>query len=489
MNATLEDRLAEVIKTGDAAAAEIESAPPTAEGQKFVAEWRAQREQFVAPLAASRGRVARMAARAGRPTLLPGRTSMNAARLVSTTQSRAAVPGTPLSTREALAEVVSDTLRSIRSDRAGRDVYCARATWEYPDDRTLGTDPEENTRKIGDVCGLPAIAASGGSCLPVNVDYSVPTWATPARPLRDALPAFQADRGGLRFVTPPDITGLAGATSIWTEATDAAPGGATKPVIVVACGTEQLVYVDAVPTRLQFGNMESRFAPEQIAANTDLAMSSAARIAEGNLLNKIIAASTAVSAAQYLGATRDLLASIDLVAAGYRYRHRIPRSVGLTFVAPDWVHDLLRADIAREQAHDSNGRDPLAVTNAQIDSWLTARQITPIWTLDGIAGATREGVTYPNQSLGTQAAGAVNVWPTKLSWSLFVEGTFQFLDGGRLDLGVVRDSTLDATNDYETFVETFEGVADRGVEALQVVSTIVPNGASGALVSESGYAE
>jgi len=29
-----------------------------------------------------------------------------------------------------------------------------------------------------------------------------------------------------------------------------------------------------------------------------------------------------------------------------------------------------------------------------------------------------------------------------------VTGTFQFLDGGRLDLGVVRDSTLDATNDY-----------------------------------------
>lgn len=27
----------------------------------------------------------------------------------------------------------------------------------------------------------------------------------------------------------------------------------------------------------------------------------------------------------------------------------------------------------------------------------------------------------------------------------------QYLDGGRLDLGVVRDLTLDATNDYETF--------------------------------------
>ncbi len=40
-----------------------------------------------------------------------------------------------------------------------------------------------------------------------------------------------------------------------------------------------------------------------------------------------------------------------------------------------------------------------------------------------------------------------------LCWLLYPEGTFQFLDGGRLDLGVCRDSTLDATNDYESFVE------------------------------------
>lgn len=57
-----------------------------------------------------------------------------------------------------------------------------------------------------------------------------------------------------------------------------------------------------------------------------------------------------------------------------------------------------------------------------------------------------------------------------VGWLLYPEGTYQFLDGGRLDLGVVRDSTLDATNDYETFVETFESVAMRGLEAYQVLA-------------------
>jgi hypothetical protein len=56
-----------------------------------------------------------------------------------------------------------------------------------------------------------------------------------------------------------------------------------------------------------------------------------------------------------------------------------------------------------------------------------------------------------------------------------------FLDGGTLDLGVIRDSTLVGTNDYKMFVETFENVALVGVESLQVTSTINVNGVAAAL--------
>jgi hypothetical protein len=50
-----------------------------------------------------------------------------------------------------------------------------------------------------------------------------------------------------------------------------------------------------------------------------------------------------------------------------------------------------------------------------------------------------------------------------------------------LDLGIIRDSTLVGTNDYKMFVETFEGIAMVGVEALAVTSTINVNGAAAAL--------
>ena len=56
-----------------------------------------------------------------------------------------------------------------------------------------------------------------------------------------------------------------------------------------------------------------------------------------------------------------------------------------------------------------------------------------------------------------------------------------FLDGGTLDLGIIRDSTLVGTNDYKMFVETFEGIAKVGIESLSVTSTIQINGAAAAL--------
>ena len=58
-------------------------------------------------------------------------------------------------------------------------------------------------------------------------------------------------------------------------------------------------------------------------------------------------------------------------------------------------------------------------------------------------------------------------------------GHSERLDAGVLDVGVVRDSTLDATNDSELFSEVFEGVAFRGVEALTIISPFLPTGGFG----------
>ena len=52
---------------------------------------------------------------------------------------------------------------------------------------------------------------------------TVPTWATAETPIADGLASFEATRGGIRFVQPPDVAEWEAATGVWTEATDAQP--------------------------------------------------------------------------------------------------------------------------------------------------------------------------------------------------------------------------------------------------------------------------
>lgn len=469
------------------------------------------------------GMISRMAQQNGRAVRSPEvrEVAPNRPLVAAAAGLRHLARGEIIEDRKSLSEAMADTLTSLyRVPQGQGKVLVASARWSYPEDRQLGDNINENTRRIDAVCGFDAeraktkmsggaLVATGGICLPVNVDYSVPTWSSADRPLRDGLPAFEASRGGVMFVTPPDIgtsplqgaaAGAGLSTGVWSEATDANPAGATKPVWVVPCGAEQTVYVNALPTRVQFGNMQSRFAPEQVAANTQQAIVATARNAELELLVQMYAASKQVVPGQYLGATRDVLATIDLLSAQYRYSHRIPKSAAMTAVFPDWAKDVIRADLARELAHDNtNGRDVLGISDAQIEDWLSMRGVNAIWTLDALSAGTygTGGHAIPNQFFPVLTGGnTAPQWPGQtangaftLAWLLYVEGSFQFLDGGRLDLGVVRDSVLDATNDYETFVETFEGIAFRGIDVYQVQSTILPTGGSAGTIAPGSYAE
>jgi hypothetical protein len=455
---------------------------------------------------------ARMATTHGRTSPSPdASTGARPVPLVAAASAAGVDPGDVLADKEALARVTCDVLQGLDRNRppSGPSIV-ARARWadRYPVERRLSMhDPWANRDKVDAVCAPQAIVASGGVCLPTNVDFSVPVFATADRPLRDNLPPFQADRGGLRFVTPPDIgvpslqataSGLGSATGVWTEATDASPSGQTKPVFQVSCGAEQLVYVNAIPTRVGFGNMQGRFAPEQVAANTDVAISVAAREAELELLTLMYNASKQVQPDQYLGAARDLMATVDLLLEQYRYSHRIPDSAVFTAVFPSWAKGLIRADLVREVAHDNAGSMSVwSITDAQIEGWFSDRNIRPIWTLDalkaGTYGSGSQAITDQWFPVVTAGSGEL-VWPGqsadaafRMAWLLYPEGTFQFLDGGRLDLGVVRDSTLDATNDYETFTEVFESVAMRGLECYQVQSLVLPNGGSAGTVAVTGY--
>jgi len=398
--------------------------------------------------------------------------------------------GKPITDKMEFARAMALTLSRMSKNGPPRgDVLLASATYTYPEDRQLGDSLEETEALIDAICSPDVLVATGGICQPVNVDYSVPIWATADRPLRDGLPAFQATRGGIRFVKPPTLASLADATSVWTEATDAEPGESTKAIHRVECGTEEHVFVNAIPTRLQFGNMFGKFAPEQIAANTALAFAAAARTAENELL-KLIEESCLkdVTTATLLGATRDILTAVNTVVAQYRSVHRIPDTQMVTAILPIWCRELIKIDLAREIGHAQNGDwNSLAVTPDMVTELLRAAGVNPIFHLDG--QPKPGGAAYPDQFFAAPAeASPIKAFPAKMAWYCFPEGAIQYLDGGRLDLGIVRDSTLDATNDFEVFVEPFEGIANRTFTAgaWQLVSTLCSSGGSAGTVDTSG---
>jgi hypothetical protein len=121
------------------------------------------------------------------------------------------------------------------------------------------------------------------------------------------------------------------------------------------------------------------------------------------------------------------------------------------------------------------GDGTLAVSKAEIDGYLATLNVDLVASLDATV-------------FGSQGAAALLEFPDSFVWYLFSEGTFLFLDGGTLDLGIIRDSSLVGTNDYKMFIETFENVAKVGIESLAITSAISVNGVAAALRDTTGGA-
>lgn len=405
--------------------------------------------------------------------LSPSRRSQSGAlRLVAAGDLPGISAGNRITDLDQLGDAVGKKFEALANRGAlkGR-VSMAAASWDYPDERML-TGAEDDSTKIAAAeraareASMESITAAGGLCAPTEVRYDIFGVGDSRRPIRDGFVRFGAARGGIRFNAPPSLPDLGGdAVTIHTEAADRANDGAgtTKPCLTISCGevTEELV--DAVVKCLQVGNFQRRTFGENFARFWELATIQHAREAETNLWDRAIADATAVVAGQVLGAARDILDNLAQAAVGLRSRHRMRADAPIDVVIPEWALDLMQVDVVRQQPGDN----VLGVTRAQIAGWLAARNINLIETPD------------TGQEFGAQAAGALNPWPVDIEVLMYPPGSYLFMDGGELDFGMeIRDSTLNSTNDVQAMMETFEGHAFIGVEALHLTMTVCADGSS-----------
>jgi len=362
------------------------------------------------------------------------------------------------------------------------NVTVAVVDWseQYPEDRNLrGLNEQEQAVLIAAATDERAIrdrfaqrrkaeggslVASGGLCAPVTPYYNLQMISVAERPVRAALPAFNADRGGIRAARPASLAAITTGVGAMTAADDAAGGtSGTKTCQVVDCPDFEETDVEILFHCLRFGNLGARTFPERVAQWNNLVLAAHARLGDRTLLSAIDAASTAVTADTLgLGASADLLSQVIVAAAGMRSRHRMDPEAVLRVMFPFWVQGMIVSDVYRSQFQRWD------MTPDKFVALLREANVEPTFYIDSAAGKEQE---FPPQTPGDLLP-----FPGTVSWYLYPEGSFLYLDGGVLELGLVRDSVLNSTNDFEIFGESFENVAFIGVESLAVESTLCDTG-------------
>lgn len=377
-----------------------------------------------------------------------------------------------------------DRARAFRGTRSrtegGENVRVATIHGVYPENRRLSMEASGrvNGQRVADALAevqmqTQALVAAGGLCAPLTPYYGVEVYGNDRRPVRAALPGFQAARGGIISVDPPVLTGWpSDELIVWTAANDGAedPDPAEKPCVRIDCGAPRSTEIDALPLCLTFGNFASRTFAEYERAWSRIAMIAYARFAEQNLLAKLQAGSTAITAQTVdQSIALDMLARVNMAATGFRQRHRMDEAFPFRVILPNILVRMIQDDISQRMPGDSF--PTLTVTQQLIETWFAARNILVTWTPD-----------YPGTMLGVQAQGDLNEYPNTVRVILYPEGTFLFLDGGELDLGVVRDSELNKTNDFQTFAESFEAVHKIGAESLTWTQAVCIRGSATGLL-------
>ena len=313
-----------------------------------------------------------------------------------------------------------------------------------------------------------SLTAAGGWCAPSEIIYDLGC----ERESRDglfSLPEIGIRRGGVQFTQGIDFSDIFNGVGFsFTEADDIAgnygPGGTAgdKPCYRLPCPEFDEVRLAVAGLCLVGGLLQLRGYPELVSSTIRRALIAHDHKMSANVLNAVVAGSTAVTFPARVGATAPLLDSIEMQTEHYRTVHRMARSATLEAVFPFWVRGVIRSDLSRRL-----GVDLLSVSDAQIDGWFRARGVAAqfVYNLDPITGA----------------ATAFTAWPATARFLLYAAGTWVKGSTDIIRLDTLYDSTLLGQNDYlALFSEEGWLVAQRCPDSRIVSVPLCPDGATAA---------
>jgi hypothetical protein len=224
---------------------------------------------------------------------------------------------------------------------------------------------------------------------------------------------------------------------------------------------------------LTAGNLTDDAYPEATQNTLQLLMAAHAHVINARLIALMLARSTSATSITG-GAATDAAApriynAVGLAATDYRARYGMCIEDVLEVVLPYWVRDVIQADLAWKAGVEL-GDIPLS----EVNRYFTARNIAVQWVNDWqVRGASQFG-----------NATAMTAWPTTADFLIYAAGTFVHGNGMTLDLGVIRDSVLNETNDHTAaWSEEAHMFAKVGHESRRYTVGFNVNGSTSALLT------
>lgn len=403
--------------------------------------------------------------------------------------------GSEMTTIEGLGDVFSRKAKSLPVSRSGSTdgghiVATIKNQFEHTvDDRTPVAQVGELIKYLTSPDKKDALVAGGGWCAPSEIRYDFFNVAC-SDGLID-LPTFGVTRGGLSFPVSPSLADAIGSNAfggfavtfsnasvpwLWTEGDDEATvtGSPNKPCMRVPCPTFDEERLDCYGICLTAGNLTDDAYPEATQNTLRLLMTAHERAINARLIALMVAnSSAAITTGEFSGggtpatakpAYQQVLSGLDLGATDYRARYGMCTDDVLEVVAPYWLRNVIRADLAWR-----NGVELLSVADAAIGQFFTDRNLAVQWVNDWqVRGASQFGNATP-----------MTAWPTTVDVMIFAAGTFLHGNGMTLDLGVIRDSVLNAENDFTAaWSEECHLIARVGHESRQYRITFSVMGAT-----------
>jgi len=385
--------------------------------------------------------------------------------------------GSKLDGMDALVAAMQSRARSLpvlsRGDETTRyPIASLQRDHRYTlDTQATPADIDEVLRQVTDVDSL---VAAGGWCSPSEIRYDFYNIVATDGMLD--LPTVGINRGGMRWPTSPSFGDLVGNAAMWswdeTQDVAAVTGTAqsgTKTCARVPCPSfnEERLHCDGIC--LTVGNLTEDAYPELIANHTRLLFAAHAHKMNGKRITELVSASTAVTGTANqtgMGVVAPVIGALSLQAIDYRDKYAMADGALLEVVLPRWIRGAMRSDMRKR-----TGVDLLEFNDARIMRLLDAEGLRVQWVNDWQVRTTG----YPGNS------SAIASWPTSVNALMFSPGTFVLGQGLRLDLGIIRDSVLNETNDHTAeWMEECWLIAMVGHESRNISIPICPDGTTGA---------